>query len=408
MRDNLLVFGSPQILPEDVNEVLDSLEKCWLGTGPKVARFEADFARYKGVSQAVAVHSCTAALHLAMLAEGIGPGDEVITTAMTFCATVNAILHAGASPVLADCDRRSLNLDPEDVLRKITPHTKAILPVHFAGRMCDMDSLEAIAGQHGLKIIEDCAHAVESNYRGRSAGTIGDCGCFSFYATKNVACGEGGMVLARREETLARVKTLALHGMTKDAWQRFSDKGYRHYQVVECGFKYNMMDLQAAIGIHQLRRVESNWIKRKAIWDRYNAAFADFPVVVPLPLEPENRHGLHLYTLLLDLDRLRISRDEFIAFMTAFKIGVGVHYLPIHTHVYYAKRLRLKPNDFPNALWVGERTVSLPLSPAMTTADADDVITAVTSILKRNRRLRPLSREVNLLHRESSRKAPRH
>jgi dTDP-4-amino-4,6-dideoxygalactose transaminase len=382
MRDEFLTFGSPQILPEDIAEVLDSLQKCWLGTGPKVKRFEEDFAHYKGVSQAVAVHSCTAALHLAMLAEEIGPGDEVITTSMTFCASVNAILHAGAKPVLADCDRRSLNLDPDDVLRKITPKTKAILPVHFAGRMCDMDRLMIIAEQHKLKIIEDCAHAVESTYQGRPAGTIGDCGCFSFYATKNLACGEGGMVLARRDQLLARIKTLALHGMTKDAWQRFSDKGYRHYQVVECGFKYNMMDLQAAIGIHQLRRVESNWPKRKKIWDSYNSAFADLPVTVPAPLEAGNRHGLHLYTLLLDLDHLRISRDEFLALMTDSRIGVGVHYLPIHTHPFYAKRLGLNPNALPNALWVGERTISLPLSPAMTSTDIEDVVTTVRRILK--------------------------
>jgi dTDP-4-amino-4,6-dideoxygalactose transaminase len=361
---------------------VDSLRSGWLGSGPKVARFEKAFAEYKGVAGAVALHSCTAALHLAMLAAGLGPGDEVITTAMTFCATVNAILHAGARPVLADCDRRTMNLDPARVAEKITPRTRAILPVHFAGRMCDMDGLTDLARRHDLILIEDCAHAIESELRGRKAGTSGDCGCFSFYVTKNVACGEGGMLIARDERTLSRVKTLALHGMSKDAWRRYSDEGFKHYQVVDCGFKYNMMDLQAAIGIHQLARVEANWRRRLDVWNRYNDAFQDLPVTLPAPFEPESRHGLLLYTLLIDLERAPVTRDRFLAELHRRRIGSGVHYLPIHTHPYYAQLLGHRPDDFPNAVWIGERTASIPFSAKLTDQDVEDVIVAVREALR--------------------------
>jgi dTDP-4-amino-4,6-dideoxygalactose transaminase len=383
-RSEFLTFGKPQIGAEEIAEVVDSMKSGWLGTGPKVQRFERDFAALKGVPEAAAVGSCTAALHLAMIAEEFKPGDEVITTDLTFCATVNAILHAGATPVLVDCDRRTMNIDPEQVAAKITPRTRAILPVHFAGRMCEMDALVKLARDHGLKVIEDCAHAIESTYRGQASGTIGDVGCFSFYVTKNVACGEGGMVLARNPDTLGRVKVLALHGMSRDAWQRFSDKGYRHYQVVECGFKYNMMDLQAAIGIHQLAKMEAHWERRQSIWKHYDEAFAGLPVVLPAPPEPDTRHGLHLYTLLLRVEDLRISRDEFMAELTQQKIGVGVHYLPIHTHPFYRASLGFRAEDFPNASWIGERTVSLPLSPAMSDQDVADVVEVVTATLTRH------------------------
>src|ERR1700686_1925961 len=283
-KENFLVFATPLVEDEEIAEVVATMKSGWLGSGPKVAMFEKDFKRYKGAEHAVALHSCTAALHLSMLAAEISPGDEVITTPLTFCATVNAILHAGGTPVLADIDPVSMNIDPSQVRRRITPRTKAMVPVHFAGRPCDMESLQAIATEHGIKIIEDCAHAIETEYRGRKAGTIGDFGCFSFYVTKNIVTGEGGMVLTRSENDAARVKILGLHGMSRDAWKRFGDAGYKHYQVVECGFKYNMMDMQAAIGIHQLRRVERYWRRREEIWARYTAELADLPV--GLPAEP--------------------------------------------------------------------------------------------------------------------------
>ena len=255
LRKDFLVFGQPLIEDAEIDEVVKSMRAAWIGTGPKVMQFEKDFAAYKGVKHAAAVNSCTAALHLSLLAAGIGVGDEVIVPALTFCASVNAIIHTGATPVLADVELSTMNIDPHQVEARITPRTRAILPVHFAGRPCDMDRLCEIARGHNLKIIEDCAHAIETEYKGQKAGTFAEFGCFSFYATKNVVTGEGGMVLTQREEDAGRIKVLALHGMSKDAWKRFSDDGYKHYQVVECGFKYNMLDLQAAMGIHQLKRV---------------------------------------------------------------------------------------------------------------------------------------------------------
>ncbi len=381
-KDDFLVFGAPSIEQAEIDEVVASLKSGWLGTGPKVARFERDFAAYKGVSHAIAVNSCTAALHLSLLAANLKPGDEVITTALTFCSTVNAIIHSGVTPVLADVDPETMNLDPNQLEAKITPQTKVLLPVHFAGRPCNMDAIGEIAERHGLQVIEDCAHAIETEYRGRKAGTFGDFGCFSFYVTKNVITGEGGMVLARREDDAASIKILALHGLSKDAWKRFSDEGYKHYYVVGCGFKYNMMDLQAAIGIHQLKRVERLWHRRREIWNCYNEAFVDFPLKLPAEPEPQTRHSHHLYTILVEERKTGISRDDFLDGMTAQNIGVGVHYLSITEHPYYQQRFGWKPDDFPNAKHIGRQTVSLPISAKLTDKDVDDVIKAVRMVLE--------------------------
>ncbi len=309
-------------------------------------------------------------------------GDEVITTPMTFCATVNAIVHAGATPVLADVDPLTMNIDPAEVEARITPKTKAILPVHFAGRSANMDALAGIAERHGLKIIEDCAHAIETEYHGRKAGTFGDFGCFSFYATKNVTTGEGGIVLTRNEEDLARIKMLALHGMSKDAWKRFSDEGYKHYYVVETGFKYNMMDLQAALGLHQLERVESNWRRREEIWQQYNEAFAGWPVTLPVEPEPDTRHAYHLYTILIDEAVAEITRDEFLDAMTANNIGVGVHYLSVPEHPVYQDKFGWRPEAYPHAMRIGRQTVSLPLSAKLTDVEVSRVIEAVHGTLR--------------------------
>ena len=380
-KDRFLVFGAPAIEEAEIEEVVASMRSGWLGTGPKVARFENDFKEYKGADHAVAVNSCTAALHLSILSAGIQPGDEVITTPMTFCATVNAIIHAGAVPVLADVDPVTMNINPEEVKLKVTPKTRAILPVHFAGRSCDMDPICEIAKRHQLRLIEDCAHAVETEYKGRKAGTFGDFGCFSFYVTKNIVTGEGGMVLAHREEDAARIKVLALHGMSKDAWKRFGDEGYKHYFVVECGFKFNMMDVQAAIGIHQLSRVEAYWRRRQEIWNRYNEAFADLPIGLPADPEPDTRHAHHLYTILVDPVKTGISRDAFLDSMTIQNIGVGVHYLSIPEHPYYQQKFDWKPEDYPNAMRIGRQTVSLPLSARMNSQDVADVIAAVQKVV---------------------------
>src|SRR6478672_5456623 len=381
-KDLFLVFGAPAIQDAEIQEVVSTMKTGWLGTGPKVMSFQDEFNAYKGSQYAIAVNSCTAALHLSILAAALQPGDEVITTPLTFCATVNAIIHAGAIPVLADIDPVTMNIEPAEIERRVTARTKAIVPVHFAGRSCDMDAIMAIAGRHNLKVIEDCAHAIETEYRGRKAGTFGDFGCFSFYATKNVTTGEGGMILTRNEDELARVRTLALHGMSKDAWKRFSDEGYKHYFVIESGFKYNMMDLQAAIGIHQLRRVDANWQRREVIWNRYNDAFADLPVTLPAAPEPNTRHAYHLYTLLIDDARAGISRDEFLEAMTANNIGVGVHYLSIPEHPVYQDKFGWRPEDYPHATRIGRQTVSLPLSAKLTDAEVTKVIQVVQATLK--------------------------
>ncbi len=383
-KNRFLVFGSPAIEEAEIKEVVASMRSGWLGTGPKVARFEEDFRNYKGAQYAVAVNSCTAALHLSMLAAGLKPGDEVITTSMTFCATVNAIIHAGLTPVLADIDPATMNIDPEQVEAKITSKTRGILPVHFAGRACNMDAITDIAEKHNLKVIEDCAHAIETEYYGKKAGTFGDFGCFSFYVTKNIVTGEGGMVLTRSAEDAARIKTLALHGMSRDAWKRFSDEGYKHYFVTECGFKYNMMDLQAAIGIHQLKRVESYWKHRQQIWQRYNEAFAGLPIALPKDPEPQTRHAYHLYTILIDEEKCGITRDAFLNAMTKHNIGVGVHYLSIPEHPYYQETFGWRPVDYPNAMRIGHQTVSLPISAKLTDEDVEDVIKAVVNIIEHN------------------------
>lgn len=379
---SFLVFGAPAIEAAEIEEVVGSMKGGWLGTGPKVARFEGDFAAYKDAPNAVAVNSCTAALHLSILAAGIGPGDEVITTPLTFAATVNAIIHTGATPVLADVDPSTMNIDPERIRERISERTRAILPVHFAGRPCEMEPLLELAAEHELALIEDCAHAIETEYRDRKAGTFGDFGCFSFYVTKNVVTGEGGMILTPDPGAAERLKVLGLHGMSQDAWKRFSDEGYKHYQVVEAGFKYNMMDLQAAIGIHQLKRVERYWLRRQQIWERYNLAFADLPLTLPADPAPDTRHAYHLYTLLIDEARTGIERDRFLEAMHAHNIGLGVHYLSIPEHPYYQREFGWSPEQYPAAARTGRQTVSLPLSAKLTDGDVEDVIEGVKRVLR--------------------------
>lgn len=378
-----LVFGAPQVGEAEIAEVEACMRSGWLGTGPRVAQFERNFAAFRHVqaSQVAAVNSCTAALHVSMLAAELEPGSEVITTPLTFCATVNAILHAGLTPVLADVDPLTQNIDPAAIEAAITPRTRAILPVHFAGRPCDMDRIMAIAAKHNLIVIEDCAHAVEAEFRGKPLGTFGDFGCFSFYVTKNVVTGEGGMILGKSEEQVARARILALHGMSKDAWHRFGDKGYKHYQVVECGFKYNMMDVQAAIGIHQLARVEQNWCRRDEIWRCYDDGLAAVPISLPAVADSETRHGRHLYTVMIDAQCCGIARDDFLDRMNALRIGTGVHYLSIPEHPYYQQRFGWVPEQWPHAMKVGRETVSLPLSPAMFDGDAQRVIDAVQTVI---------------------------
>lgn len=379
IRSDFLVFGAPDLGEAEIQEVVDTLRSGWIGSGPKVARFEQQFAEYQGVPHAIALNSCTAALHLSLLSLGIGAGDQVITTPMTFCATVNAILHAGATPVFADCDPRTMNIDPEAIRRVITPQTRAIVPVHFAGRPCDMTAIMEIAREHDLKVVEDCAHAIEARIGDQSMGTFGDLGCYSFYVTKNVVTAEGGMVVTRDPGYEAMIKTSALHGMTKDAWKRFDDEGYQHYEVTHAGFKYNMTDLQASLGIHQLERVAENHRRREALWRQYDEGFAGLPCILPEPPAEGTTHARHLYTLLIDIDNLIVDRDFLLDALHQENIGTGVHYLALTRHRFYQQ---FAPGvRHPGAEFISDRTLSLPLGPGMSQKDADDVISAVQRLL---------------------------
>ena len=382
-RGRFLVFGAPTIEDEEINEVADSMRAAWLGTGPKVARFEDLFAGYVGITNAVALNSCTAALHLALLAAGIGPGDEVIIPSLTFCATANAVIHAGARPVVADVDQRSMNLTGETVRRVVSPATRAIIPVHFAGRPCPMDEILMLARERDLVVIEDCAHAIETQIDGRHAGTFGDIGCYSFYATKNITTGEGGMLVTERKDLADRVKVLGLHGMTTNAWRRYGDEGFKHYEVVAAGFKYNMMDLQAAIGIHQLGRVAANWERRRIVWQRYNSGLAGLGLTLPADPDAGTRHALHLYTIQVAADVTGIERDEFLSHMTAEGIGVGVHYRSLTEHPFYQQAYGWRLGDCPTAERIGRQTVSLPLSPGLSPGDTADVVEAVRRVIGR-------------------------
>ena len=384
IRDSYLTFGAPQIGAAEIDEVVDSLKSGWLGTGPKAAQFEKMFREYIGANYAMALNSCTAGLHLAMLVAGLKPGDEVITSPMTFCATVNTIIHVGATPVLVDCDKDTQLIDPQCIEDAITPKTRAIVPIHLAGRPCNMDAISDIAQRHDLLVIEDAAHAIETVYKGQKIGNISHLTCFSFYVTKNVVTGEGGMVTTNNPDFADKIKMYGLHGMSRDAWKRFSDDGYKHYQVVFPGFKYNMMDIQAAIGIHQLQRVEENWIRRDQIWQMYNQALADLPIGLPAVDEEDTVHGRHLYTLMIDEKKAGLTRDQFMQRLHEQNIGTGVHYLGVHLHPYYRDRFGYQPEQFPNATWLSERTVSIPLSPKLTNGDVEDVEKVIRYVINQN------------------------
>ncbi len=380
---DFIVFGAPDIQQAEIDEVVDSLKSGWIGTGPKVARFENDFACYKDVSpdRVTAVNSGTAALHLALLAAGIGPGDEVITTAMTFCATVNAIIHSGATPVLADIKLATGNIDPNDIEHRITSRTRAILPVHYAGQPCNMSAIMDIAKKHNLIVVEDCAHAIEAEYRGQKCGTIGDFGCFSFYVTKNITTAEGGMVISKKTEHANKIKTLSLHGMSHDAWRRFSDNGYKHYFVAEAGFKYNMTDLQAALGIHQLARIEKNHSVREGVYQYYLSNLENLPIHLPYTENADCiRHAYHLFPIRLQ-QNMHMNRDTLLDRLNQAGIGVGVHYLSIPTHPYYTDRFSWTEDDYPSSSRFGKNTLSIPLSPALTHSDMAYIVEKLNILL---------------------------
>jgi dTDP-4-amino-4,6-dideoxygalactose transaminase len=382
MRETYLTFGRPLIAEAEIAEVVDSLRSGWIGTGPKVHRFEAMLGEYLGVPNCRCVSSCTAALILAMQVLGIGAGDEVLVPAMTFVASANAVEHAGARPILVDCmpDTGLIDLDAAEAA--ITPRTRAIIPVHLAGRPVDMARLGDLRDRHGLLVIEDAAHALGAEWQGRRIGDFGNLTAFSFYVTKNITTIEGGAIVAESAELAAEVERLALHGLSLGAWQRFSDTGFRHYEVVRPGFKYNMTDVQAAIGIHQLPHLE-HWIAaRAALWARYDQLLAGLPLQLPAPVQAGTRHARHLYQVLVEPEA-PLTRDELLDALTDRKIGAGVHYRGVHLHPYYRDTYGLARGDFPVSSAISDRTLSLPLAPNVSEADQDDVVEALVELLGR-------------------------
>lgn len=381
-RPTFLPFSPPAISEEEIAAVADTLRSAWITTGPKTKRFESEFTQYLGAPAALALNSCTAGLHLALLALDIGPGDEVITTPMTFCSSVNVIEHVGARPVLADIEPDTLTLDPARVAEAITPRTRAIMPVHYAGHPADMAPLLELARQHGLYLVEDAAHALPATYRGQRIGTIGDLTAFSFYATKNLTTAEGGM-LTGAPELIERARLLSLHGMSRDAWKRYDANGSWYYEVVEAGWKYNMTDIQAAIGLVQLQRLESMQRRRREIVAAYNQAFGQLDALQTPTERPDAESAWHLYVLRLNLDRLTIDRARFIEELRARNIGTSVHFIPIHLHPYYRDRYGFQPQDFPVAYREYLRLISLPLHPGLSDEDVQDVIAAVRDVVVR-------------------------
>jgi dTDP-4-amino-4,6-dideoxygalactose transaminase len=380
MRDSFLVFGSPVIGEEEIAEVVDSLRSGWVGTGPKVQRFETMIGEYVGARQCRCVSSCTAALILALRVLGVGAGDEVLVPAMTFVASANAVEHAGATPVLVDAMPGTGLIDLDAAEAAITPRTRAIMPVHLAGRPVDMDRLNALRDRRGLLVIEDAAHSIGAEWRGRRIGAFGNLTAFSFYVTKNISTIEGGALTTEDAETAERVERLALHGLSVGAWQRYSDAGFRHYEVVEPGYKYNMTDVQAALGLHQLPRLD-RWIDRRAeLWNRYDELLAGLPIRTPPPAQRGTRHARHLYQVLVEPDA-PLTRDQLLDALAARRIGTGVHYRGVHLHPFYRETYGLDPADFPVATDISERTLSLPLSSQVTEADQDDVVSALTEVL---------------------------
>jgi dTDP-4-amino-4,6-dideoxygalactose transaminase len=383
-------FHVPSIGEEEIQEVVATLRSGWLTTGERTARFEREYAAYVDAPHALAVNSCTAGLHLALAAMRIGPGDEVITTPLTFCATINTILHVGATPVLADVGEEG-NIDPASIAERITPRTRAIMPVHLGGVPCDMEAIWRLARKHNLRVIEDAAHATGSRYGGRPLGSCSgeyasDAVAWSFYATKNITTGEGGMVTTGDAELASRMRILCLHGISKDAWNRYAENGSWYYEVLEPGFKYNLSDLQSAIGIHQLRRADALTALRRARAVYYNERFRDIGEIELPPQGAGIDNSWHLYSIRLNLDQLSIGRDAFMAELKARQVGASVHFIPIPLHPYFAPWADLAHNRCPRAMALWARLVSLPLFPGLRDEQADRVVEAVQEVVREHSR----------------------
>lgn len=395
--DRFLPFALPVIEEEEIREVLDVLKSGWVTTGPKVKLFEEEFAEYIGCKHALAVNSCTAALHLALEAIGTGEGDEIITSPMTFAATSEVIRYFKARPLFVDIDSTAMNLDVGQLEHAVRERCesgdekrlKAILPVHYAGYPCDMDAILALASRYGLRIIEDAAHAFPTSYKGKMIGTLGDITCFSFYATKNITTGEGGMITTENEEYADRMRIMSLHGISKDAWKRYTAEGSWYYEIVAPGYKYNLTDIAAGLGVAQLRKADAFLKRRMQIAKRYHQAFQEFSEL-ELPLAVDGKegttHSWHLYVIRLNLEQLRIDRNSFIDELRRKGIGTSVHFIPLHIHPYYRETYGYQPDDFPVAYETYQRIISLPIYARMTDGDVERVIESVTDIVTSHRK----------------------
>lgn len=381
-----LPFHVPLIEEEEIQAVTEVLQSGWITTGPKVKEFEKEFAKFTGASHVLAVNSGTAALHLALDAVGLEDEDEVLIPTMTFAATAEAVLYFRAKPVLVDCARDTFNMDPDEVEKAMTARTKAIIPVHFGGHPCEMDRLLEMAKYHHLKVVEDAAHALPARYKGKMVGTLGDITCFSFYATKTITTGEGGMAATENVDYADRMRLLSLHGISKDAWKRYSANGSWRYEILEVGYKYNLMDLQAALGLVQLAKCEAMWKRRATLALRYNQGLASLDAFRIPQVHADVQHAWHLYVILVDPTVLRIHRDQVIEELRQRGIGTSVHFIPLHLHPYYQKRWGYRAGQFPLAEDYFDRCISLPLFPRMSDQDADRVLEGLKDIAYQFRR----------------------
>jgi perosamine synthetase len=402
--NNFLPFCLPLIENDEIEEVLETLRSGWITTGPKTKKFEEEFKKYIGSKYSIAVNSCTAALHLALEAIGLKEGDEVITSPMTFASTAEVIRYFNAKPVFVDIDKITMNIDPERIetylaskINSHAPSTKAIIPVHYAGYPCELDSILEISKKYDLRIIEDAAHAFPTSYKRKMVGTLGDITCFSFYATKNITTGEGGMITTENEEYADRMRIMSLHGISKDAWKRYTAEGSWYYEIIAPGYKYNLTDIAAALGLAQLKKADIFWKRRTQIATMYNEGFKDL-IEMDTPLMEENgkkgcresengtKQSWHLYVIKLNLEHLTIDRNTFIDELKTKGIGTSVHFIPLHIHPYYRNVFGYKPEDFPIAYETYKRIVSLPIYPKMTDTDVERVIDAVIDVISRNRK----------------------
>jgi perosamine synthetase len=383
MKNDFLLFHKPFISEEEIDEIVDTVRSGWISMGPKTIRFENNFSEYIGVNKSVAVSSWTAAGHLSLEAFGINEGDEVILPTMTFPATAEIVCYFKAKPVMVDVDEDTLNISLEAIEKAITSKTKAIIPVHYAGQPCDLDEIHAIAKKHNLKVLEDAAHSLPARYKGKKIGTISDVTCFSFYATKTLSTGEGGMICTNNEEIAERVKIMRLHGINRDAWKRYTESGSWYYEVVAPGYKYNFTDLQASLGLPQLKKVDAMWNSRKRIAAKYTEALKDLDIIQLHTIKPDRDSSWHLFPIRLYLDRLTKNRAQIINELRERNIGVGVHFMPVHQHLYYSETFNLSDENYPVASAAFPRLISLPIYPGMTDENVDKVIDVLIDTLNK-------------------------